>query len=233
FLGVAEVGDATYLVSPWMGHGDLSRFVAARIEFLDTASWEQHDREVAVSIYTQFSEHNVVMGIASGLAYLHACDVIHGDLKAANILLDDSLNPKICDFGLSKVLHSEYKDTSLALKGVGSSRWMSPETMEGVSVKTTGSDVYAFGMTIAEILSGQMPLSHLNHPISIALAVLSNERPLPNPMDREGEQFGDLWKLAASCWAADVTLRPSVHEIVAALANGDPLSESPGFRFAF
>ncbi|KAG8868293.1 hypothetical protein FRB97_002559, partial [Tulasnella sp. 331] len=222
FLGVAEVGDATYLVSPWMGHGDLSRFVAARIEFLDTASWEQHDREVAVSIYTQFSEHNVVMGIASGLAYLHACDVIHGDLKAANILLDDSLNPKICDFGLSKVLHSEYKDTSLALKGVGSSRWMSPETMEGVSVKTTGSDVYAFGMTIAENLSGRVPYPHLDNPFTIGFAVMSNKRPSPNPVERGGERFEDLWKLAASCWVAGVASRPSAYAIVTTLAKDDP-----------
>lgn len=92
-----------------------------------------------------------ITGIASGLAYLHSRNVIHGDLKAANILLDDALNPKICDFGMAKVLHTEYELTSAALKGGGSWRWMSPELIEEESKKTTESDIYAFGMTIAEV----------------------------------------------------------------------------------
>lgn len=90
-------------------------------------------------------------GIADGLAYLHARGVIHGDMKAANVLLDDSLNPLICDFGLTKVLGTEHGQTSVNLKGHGSMQWMAPELMEETGFKTMESDIYAFGMTIVEV----------------------------------------------------------------------------------
>lgn len=61
---------------------------------------------------------------------------------------------------MAEVLHSDYELTSLSLKDVGSLRWMSPEIMEGRFVKTAGSDVYAFGMTIAEVCSNGESLTH-------------------------------------------------------------------------
>lgn len=71
-------------------------------------------------------------------------------MKAANVLLGDMLSQLICDFGMTKVLESEYATTSPALKGRGSLRWMSPQLMDE-SPKTTESDIYALGMTIAEV----------------------------------------------------------------------------------
>ncbi|KAG8868729.1 hypothetical protein FRB97_001959, partial [Tulasnella sp. 331] len=161
-----------------------------------------------------------IAGIALGLAYLHALDVIHGDLKAANILLDDALRPKICDFGMSKVLHTEYEATSAGLKGGGSWRWKSPEMMEDGSVKTTASDVYAFGITIAEVLSAELPFSRHRSPFTIARAVTKGDRPLPIPISREGHSFEDLWNTARSCWASDPTVRPPAARIADVLARG-------------
>ncbi|KAG8984489.1 hypothetical protein FRB94_009977 [Tulasnella sp. JGI-2019a] len=159
FLGVADISGATYLVSLWMELGDLRSFVTSRLEFLQSGLGGLGLR---ASLYKRFKEQAVITGIASGLAYLHTNNVIHGDLKAANILLDNLLQPKICDFGLTKVLHSGYDLTSKALKGAGSCRWMSPELLIGgdSAVKTAASDIYAFGIVIAEVLSCRLQSSH-------------------------------------------------------------------------
>ncbi|KAG8988451.1 hypothetical protein FRB94_000696 [Tulasnella sp. JGI-2019a] len=218
FLGVYDTSEATYLVSPWMELGDLSSFITSRLEFLRLSPGEQNELGLKAILYRSFKEEVVVTGIASGLAYLHANNVIHGDLKAANILLDDLLQPKICDFGLTKVLHSNYALTSKALKGAGSFRWMGPELLkEGENaVKTTASDVYAFGIMIAE------PLPNLGSILFIAQAVTAGERPRSEPLSRDGQPFQDLWGLAASCWGQHPPSRPTADDIVAILRRGNP-----------
>ncbi|KAG8984490.1 hypothetical protein FRB93_006452 [Tulasnella sp. JGI-2019a] len=221
FLGVVNMSDTTYLVSPWMELGDLRSFVTSRIEFLRLGLGQQNELGCKASLYRRFKEQAVITGIASGLAYLHSNHVIHGDLKAVNILLDNSLQPKICDFGLTKVLYSSYDLTSKALKGVGTYRWMSPELLKGDehTVKTTASDVYAFGIVIAEILSARVPFSRHGSTVSFALAVIDGERPQLEPLSREGQPFQNLWDLAASCWKSHPPLRPTANDIVAILAS--------------
>lgn len=167
FFGMIDLLQETYLVSPWMEVGDLTGFISTRLLYLDLPLHEQPlDQNHA--LYQSFKEINVVRrvtcysvatkeahtllqiaGIASGLAYLHSRDVVHGDLKAANVLLDEKVQAVLCDFGMAKALDNV---TSSALQGAGSLRWMSPELMDD-SPKSTRSDVYAFGMTIVEVHS--------------------------------------------------------------------------------
>ncbi|KAG9027785.1 hypothetical protein FRB95_007392 [Tulasnella sp. JGI-2019a] len=200
--------------------GDLSRFVTSRVRFLGLEAGEQYLHPKA-TYFRNFREHSVINAIASGMAYMHENHVIHGDMKAANVLLDNTLQPKICDFGLAKVLHTEYESTSTGLKGGGTCRWMSPELLGfegGNTKKTTESDVYAFGMTIAEILSAKVPLPHLHHPWTVAVAVHAGKRPVLEPASRAGQSFDGLWKLAASCWVADPSLCPRADMIMKTLA---------------
>ena len=86
--------------------------------------------------------------ISAGLAYLHSKDVIHGDVKGANVLISPALTAQLCDFGLSK-----FADTATSTGGKGGSLpWLSPERMDRPdSPRTKESDVYAFGMTIYEV----------------------------------------------------------------------------------
>ncbi|KAG8988418.1 hypothetical protein FRB95_013420 [Tulasnella sp. JGI-2019a] len=204
FLGVVDISDATYLVSPWVEQGDLCSFVTSHLEFLELDQGKQNKVGPMAILYRNFNEQTTITGIASGLDYLHANNVIHGDLKAANILLDDLLEPKICNFGLTKVLNSAYSVTSTALKGAGSLQWMGPELLMGGegAVKMTESDIYAFGILIAETLSAQPPFPHLESILSITQAVTAGERPRPEPLSREGQPFQNLWGLAAQ----DVTI---------------------------
>ncbi|KAG8843179.1 hypothetical protein FRB96_004249 [Tulasnella sp. 330] len=169
FYGLIEISDEVYLVSPWMDYGDLSKFVGERMVFLDATPSVQraHPRRLAcnafkeVDIVSAFAcgcmalptKHSRIApeqihGIASGLAYLHTHEVIHGDLKALNVLLTEQLDPLICDFGMTK-MRDVHNMTSTAMQGVGSCGWMSPEIIDGNS-KTDKSDIYAFGMVIVE-----------------------------------------------------------------------------------
>ncbi|KAG8871013.1 hypothetical protein FRB97_009184 [Tulasnella sp. 331] len=216
FYGLVWIRNDVYLVSPWMKNGDLATFVAERLRFLTMSSQDQasHHRR---DDFLRFRENTIVCGIASGLAYLHDRGIIHGDLKAANVLLGVAIQPVICDFGLTKALGTKYFTTSSGLKGMGSMRWMAPELLNG-DTKTTASDMYAFGMTIVEILTGNVPFPDLHHPSPIIIAVLGGRRPPLEPIYRGKQSLRAFWDIVVLCWTAEREERPGPLESLWCLA---------------
>lgn len=135
---------------------------------------------------------------ADAVQYLHQEGVIHGDLKANNILVDDNGHSLLCDFGLTKTVDSR---TSTAMRGAGTFRWQSPELWEDAP-KTFESDVYAFDMTIAEVLAGEVPFISLKHDMAVMYAVMMrNERPPRAPAkSSSGICYQSIWDVAVACW---------------------------------
>ncbi|MCO5577309.1 hypothetical protein L7F22_031136 [Adiantum nelumboides] len=99
--------------------------------------------------------HKIALETARGIAYLHdSCHkcIIHCDIKPENILLDTSFNVKVADFGLAKLMGHEFSHVLTTLRGTRG--YLAPEWIAGLPI-TTKTDVYSFGMTLLELISGQ------------------------------------------------------------------------------
>lgn len=109
---------------------------------------------------------------AQGMDYLHAKNIIHRDLKSNNIFLHDDLTVKIGDFGLATV-KARWSGSQPFSQPTGSILWMAPEVirMKDPNPYSFQSDVYAFGIVLYELITGQLPYSHINNKDQILFMV--------------------------------------------------------------
>ncbi|CAA7020826.1 unnamed protein product [Microthlaspi erraticum] len=99
---------------------------------------------------------NIIQGIARGLVYLHRDSllrVVHRDLKASNILLDEKMNPKISDFGLARMFQGTQNQDNTG-RVFGTLGYMSPE-YAWTGTFSEKSDIYSFGVLVLEIITGK------------------------------------------------------------------------------
>jgi hypothetical protein len=152
---------------------------------------------------------STLAGVAEGAAFLHSRNVVHNDLKSANILLDARLEPLVADFGLAKIAHSTLTQTAGGKGPLGSMAWMAPEQFDDES-KAHGrppADVYALGMVAFELATRTIPWAAKNA-AQIMRAVEHGQRPkLPAYVDAR------LKGLIADCTRDAPAERPSAAQV--------------------
>ncbi|KAJ7155370.1 Pkinase-domain-containing protein [Mycena crocata] len=141
-----------------------------------------------------------VVKILEGLHYLHSSDVVHCDLKAANILTTKNGNVKLSDFGVSlnlRAMEREIKDVA------GTPNWMAPEVIElkGASPK---SDIWSLACTVVELLTGRPPYAEIANSMSVMFRIVEDDMPpLPEGCSSLLEDF------LTQCFNKDPIKRPS------------------------
>ncbi|KAL6207026.1 hypothetical protein ACLB2K_024271 [Fragaria x ananassa] len=197
------------------------------------------DRSRSLSIDWK-DRFEIINGIARGVLYLHQdsrLKIVHRDIKASNVLLDSTMNPKISDFGLAKMLgEDQLQANTNRVIGTG---YMSPEyAMEGRY--STKSDVFSFGVLLLEIISGKRNTDHnLDSPSRNLIGKIWD-------MWREGQALGivdpslSLYPahevsrcihIGLLCMQESTTDRPTMSEVVYMLGKETPLTspKKPAF----
>ncbi len=124
---------------------------------------------------------NVFLQIASAVQYAHRNLVVHRDIKPANILITESLNVKLLDFGIAKLQDGNKSLTKTGMFAY-TPEYASPEQVLG-DVITTGSDIYQLGLILCKLLTGKKPYDYLDKtPKSIQDTICENEALVPSQL---------------------------------------------------
>ncbi|KAK4747729.1 hypothetical protein SAY87_014315 [Trapa incisa] len=146
----------------------------------------------------------VAIDVSKGMNYLHQNNIIHRDLKAANILMDEHEVAKVADFGVARVK----AQTGVMTAETGTYRWMAPEVIEHKPYDHK-ADVFSFGIVLWELLTGKLPYEYLT-PLQAAVGVV--QKGLRPTMQNNTHPM--LVELLERCWQQDPTLRPDFSEII-------------------
>uniref|UniRef100_A0A5B6ZM96 non-specific serine/threonine protein kinase n=2 Tax=Davidia involucrata TaxID=16924 RepID=A0A5B6ZM96_DAVIN len=210
------------LVYPFMVNGSVASCLRDRPETQAPLDWPIRKR--------------IALGAARGLAYLHDhCDpkIIHRDVKAANILLDEEFEGIVGDFGLAKLM--DYKDTHVTTAVRGTIGHIAPEYLStGKSSEKT--DVFGYGVMLLELITGQraFDLARLANDDDVMLLDwvkgLLKEKKLETLVDADmqgnyvDEEVEQLIQVALLCTCGSPMERPKMSDVVRML-EGDGLAE--------
>ncbi|TYZ57490.1 hypothetical protein PybrP1_000367, partial [[Pythium] brassicae (nom. inval.)] len=188
----------------------------------------------------------LALHVAKGLTYLHARNpaYIHRDLKGSNILVTDTWQAKLADFGISRVANFVSRsggNPELTIRNnqtvfdeltsfAGTWRWNAPEILADPQNcrYSRATDMFSFGMVLWEIATdGEIPFSNVQFDFEVRDRVVRGERPRLGGSDQCPEPFATL---ITTCWSQDPTDRPSATQatarLTALLASLDQSSQS-------
>nr|XP_034916258.1 probable leucine-rich repeat receptor-like protein kinase At5g49770 isoform X2 [Populus alba] len=174
----------------------------------------------------------VALGAARGLAYLHELanpPIIHRDIKSSNILLDERLNAKVADFGLSKPMGDSETGhlTHVTTQVKGTMGYMDPEYYMTQQL-TEKSDVYSFGVVMLELLTGRRPIEKGKYVVREVKTVLDRAKYLYNlgelldssiGLDTTLKGLDKFVDVALQCVEESGSDRPTMGEVVKEIEN--------------
>jgi len=195
FMGACTVPGSMMIVTELLKNGDMETML--------------QDEKINLPLLTRFT---MARDAALGMTWLHNSNpiIIHRDLKTANLLVDDSFNVKVCDFGLSEIKQKGQESLKDGKDGAkGTPLWMAPEVMMGQPFNEK-ADIYSFGIVLWEILKRKEPFSQFTQYEQFREAVCFDHVRPEIPADCPPR----LKMLMKACWQPDPTSRPSFEVIV-------------------
>nr|XP_043627317.1 probable serine/threonine-protein kinase PBL28 [Erigeron canadensis] len=187
-FGFCVDGPVRILVYEYASNGSLDNYLNSTDKMINL-TWDQRLK--------------MCLGIAYGLNYLHKAEgdkriTIHGDIKSDNILLDENLEVKIADFGLSLFHPINHSESTIHMKNfAGTNVYADPEYLKTGKLKIE-SNIYSFGVVLFEILSGKSAYdSYYTNQYEMGLA----------PVAREHFSKGTILEMV------DATLMSEAHEL--------------------
>ncbi|TVU17274.1 hypothetical protein EJB05_33294, partial [Eragrostis curvula] len=221
-LGFCTTDDERILVYPYMLNGTVASKLQEQVDGEPALDWPRRKM--------------IALGTAQGLLYLHEhCDpkIIHRDIKASNVLLDEYLEAVVADFGLAKLVdHGVSHIVTLVRGTIGR---IPPEAvMVGHSSEKT--DIFGFGLLLMEIVTGRKTLElHENEHEEGGILELAKELLEQNQLNsfvdrrlRDNYDSAELEKMvqiAMLCTMYNPDHRPRMSEVVRMLKGGDGVSE--------
>jgi len=195
---VADIDYRDYIVAPWQDNGNLFDY---------TTRNRTADRT------------HLLLGAAKGLEYLHQKDVIHGNVRCANILVNAKGEACICDFGMAKAIEDITENpASATLTKAGSARWLAPELIENeeVTSPTQATDIYSFAMAMLECYTLQVPFANLKRDAHVIRDIISKKAKPARPRDPESQRWitDQIWSVMQDCWQYNPKERPSMSDVV-------------------
>ncbi|KAL1342978.1 hypothetical protein AAHE18_09G195900 [Arachis hypogaea] len=189
-----------------------------------TVACHLHGESAKRSLLPWSTRIKIAIETATALAYLHASDIIHRDVKTNNILLDHNFTVKVADFGLSRLFPMDATHVSTAPQGTPG--YVDPEYHQNYQL-TSKSDVYSFGVVLIELISS-MPAVDMNRDkdeinlSNLAMKKIQNsaiidlvDRSLGFDSDNKVRRMiVSVAELAFQCLQRDKELRPSMDEVL-------------------
>ncbi|KAK2464437.1 hypothetical protein APHAL10511_003585 [Amanita phalloides] len=199
FLGANVLDGRPFIVMPYHKHGNVRDFITGN---------------------PACDRLQILYDMSLGLLYLHSRNIIHSDLKGANVLIDNSGKALLCNFGLSRVKADATSRTAKQGNNAptGSRNWMAPELLMGGSQRKP-CDVYSFGITIFEIYMNETPLSSVDYGDFLELVGRKHVRPQRPDEDEAPELTDDVWDLAERCWTHIAKKRPITSQVCDDIAH--------------
>ncbi|KAK2636572.1 hypothetical protein Ddye_031364 [Dipteronia dyeriana] len=223
-LGYASGDDHLYLVYEYVINGSLS----------------DHLHDPLLKGYqplTWTARTQIALDAAKGIEYIHdhtKARYVHRDIKTSNILLDVGLRAKVADFGLAKLVERSNEEEMIATRLVGTPGYLPPESLKELQV-TSKTDVFAFGVVLAELITGQHALSRDNREptklkslITVVYNIFKDDNPdtaLEEVIDgnlRGSYPLEDVYKMveiAEWCLNEDPFNRPEIRDILVTLSQ--------------